>query len=25
VNPGLPFKQARILVEKDAARWVETA
>lgn len=25
VNPGLPFKQARILVEKGAARWVETA
>lgn len=25
VNPGLSFKQARILVEKGAARWVETA
>jgi hypothetical protein len=24
-NPGLPFKQARALVEKGAARWVETA
>jgi hypothetical protein len=21
-NPGLPFKQARALVEKNAARWV---
>jgi len=25
VNPGLSFKQARVLVEKNAARWVETA
>lgn len=25
VNPGLSFKQARVLVEKGAARWVETA
>jgi len=25
VNPGLPYKQARGLVEKGAARWVETA
>ena len=24
VNPGLPFKQARTLVEKGAARWVES-
>lgn len=23
VNPGLPYKQARVLVEKTAARWVE--
>jgi hypothetical protein len=22
-NPGLSFKQARVLVEKRAARWVE--
>lgn len=22
-NPGLSFKQARVLVEKGAARWVE--
>lgn len=24
VNPGLPYKQARALVEKGAARWVES-
>ena len=24
VNPGLSFKQARVLVEKGAARWVES-
>ena len=23
-NPGLPFKQARALVEKNAARWVRS-
>lgn len=23
VNPGIPYKQARILVGKGAARWVE--
>lgn len=23
-NPGLSFKQARVLVEKNAARWVES-
>jgi hypothetical protein len=23
-NPGLPFKQARALVEKGAARWVRS-
>jgi len=21
-NPGLPFKQARILIEKNKARWI---
>ncbi|MFA5379644.1 MAG: hypothetical protein WC455_28055 [Dehalococcoidia bacterium] len=22
-NPGVPYKQARVLVEKGAARWIE--
>jgi len=24
VNPGIPYKQARSLVEKNAARWVRS-
>lgn len=23
VNPGLPFKQAKILIEKNVARWIK--